>query len=431
MTRSPLIIESLAIGDELLDGRLADTNSRMLAEALSDLGLSLSRAVAVGDHIDDIAAAVREAAGRADVVVTSGGLGPTTDDLTAEGVASAAGCGVRLDEESWQRIQARFAERGFELPPNNRRQAELPETSTTLPNEVGVAPGFLTEVGGAEVFSFPGVPREYRWLLEHHLSPRLRERLSRAAERHQARRTLRCLGITESALGQAMADFEQAHPDVRVQYRTSFPENHLRLVVEGGDPAETEARADALAAEARGLIGGAVYAIGDKPLEELLLAALTSRGLTLATAESCTGGLIGKVLTDVPGSSTAFLGGVVSYANDVKVAFLDVDANVLADKGAVSEEVAAQMAEGARRRLGATYGVSTTGIAGPGGGSDDKPVGTVWFGLSGPEGTFTKRRWLPFPGRSQIRELAAAVSLRWLLSHLEEQGGGPEGPLGA
>lgn len=434
MTRQ-LTVESLAIGDELLDGRLADTNSKVLADALSSLGLGLVRAVVIDDDEERIAEAVREAAARADVVVTSGGLGPTSDDLTALGVARAAGCSLRLDEGVWAQIQARFAERGLPLPPNNRRQAELPEAATTLRNGAGVAPGFVTRVGSAEVFSFPGVPKEYRWLLEHALVPRLKARLethdSVALGEYRAIRTLRCLGITESALGQALVPLEATHSGLRVQYRTHFPENYARLVVTGTERAAVEAEADALAAQARRLIGGAVYGVGEASLEERLLAALTARGATLVTAESCTGGLLGKRLTDVPGSSAAYAGGVVAYANEAKTALLEVDEELLREHGAVSEEVARAMAEGARARLGATFALSTTGVAGPGGGSAEKPVGTVCFGLAGPHGTLTKRRLLPAAGRDAIRELAAAVSLRWLLAHLEREGGGPQGPLAA
>jgi nicotinamide-nucleotide amidase len=403
-------IETLAIGDELLDGRLADTNSKHLGDVLAQRGLTVSRSTVVCDDVELIAEAVREAAGRADLLITSGGLGPTTDDLTADGIARAAGTGTRFDEGAWADIQRRFEDRGLSLPDTNRRQAEVPADATILENAVGTAPAFLTEVGGARVFSFPGVPREYRHLVEAHLEPALGE-----AQAVRERRTIRCLGITESQLGKVMEPFEAAHPEVIVQYRTSFPENHVRLVV-----TDAGADVDALVAEARAGIGGAAYAVGERKLEELLLDELKARGLTIATAESCTGGLIGKRLTDIAGSSAAVMGGVISYANEVKVGQLDVEQGDLDAHGAVSEPVALQMARGARDNLGADIAISTTGVAGPGGGTEDKPVGTVWFGLSSPRGTFAKRRFLPFGDRGMIRQLAASVALRWALKELGE-----------
>lgn len=420
MTRAPLVVEAIAIGDELLDGRLADTNSQHLADALAPYGVTLARTTAVADEVATIAEAVLEAASRADLVVTSGGLGPTSDDLTARGVARAAGCDVRLDDATLAAIARRFAERGLDMPDNNRRQAELPSSGEVLGNEAGIAPGFVTRVGGAEVFSLPGVPREYRWMLAHKVLPRVLARLDPQENDVVERRSLRCLGITESGLDAALAALARDNPDVLLQYRTSFPENHARLVVRGRDARQVAERADALAIEARAAIGGACYGTGDDTLAERLVRALVERGRTVVVAESCTGGLLGKQLTDVAGSSAAFRGGIIAYANDVKERLLDVDAGLLARHGAVSEQVAEAMATGARARLDADYALSITGVAGPGGGSEDKPVGTVCFGLADREGARAKRRLLLAPTREMIRELSAAVAMRWLLVHLEE-----------
>lgn len=427
MPRAPLVVEALAIGDELLDGRLADGNSKDLADALAPYGVSLARTTAVGDDIAAIADALLEAASRADVVVTSGGLGPTSDDLTSFGVARAAGCDVRLDDDTFAFIARRFQERGLDMPENNRRQAELPSSAKVLGNNVGIAPGFVTRVGGAEVFSLPGVPREYRWILEHKVLPKILPRLSpRTDDASEAadvveRRTVRCLGITESGLGAALEDLQRENKDVLVQFRTSFPENHARLVLRGRDRAAVTKRADDLAERARAAIGGACYGVGESSLAELLVRALLAKGRTLAVAESCTGGLLGKHVTDVAGSSSAFFGGVIAYSNDVKRALLDVPAALLEEHGAVSEEVAAAMAKGARERLSTDYALSITGVAGPGGGSEDKPVGTVCFGLADAEGVRTKRRLLLGTTREMIRELSAAVAMRWLLVRLEDE----------
>ncbi len=402
-----LKIETLAIGDELLDGRLADTNSQMLARDLVDLGITLSRQTVVGDAVEEIAEAVRRAAERADIVVTSGGLGPTTDDLTAEGVAQAAGVSIRLDEPSWERIQSLFAARGLELPENNRRQAEVPESARILENQKGVAPGFVTEVGSAEVWSFPGVPREFQHLQAAHLIPHLKERLSATSLFTE---TLRCLGATESKVGSVIEPIEGRYPNLRFQYRAHFPEILLRLV--GSERAEVERAAD----EAEEAIGRSVYGRGEASLAERVLHALEAAGQTLATAESCTGGLIAKTLTDVPGASRVYRGSVVAYEDDVKVALLDVEEATLKAHGAVSQAVATQMAEGARTRLRADWAVSTTGIAGPGGGTLEKPVGTVCIALAGPRGTKARTLHLPIPERERIRSMSAAVALRELLS---------------
>lgn len=419
-----LRIESLAIGDELLDGRVVDKNTTDLGDALSQLGLELQGARTVPDRRALIVAALREAAARSDIIVTSGGLGPTSDDITGDCIAEAAGTGMRFDEESFERIKAMFAFRGIPMAESNRRQAEMPATSTTLVNEMGTAPGFVTplvmRVAAGEhtcqVWSFPGVPREYRHLLEEHLLPRVRERMAAGGgKRVLVRRTLRSLGLAESTVGERLASLERENPDVRVQYRAAFPEIIVRVVVEGDDAAACEARADALSARARADIGGSIWGTGDDPLEICVLRALQARAETLATAESCTGGLIAKRLTDVPGSSSVMKGGVVSYANEVKTALLDVPSALLEQHGAVSEQVARAMAEGARQRLGSTWAVSTTGVAGPSGGSEDKPVGLVWFALAGPSSTVAAKKKFPDFGRERIREMAAAHALHMIL----------------
>jgi nicotinamide-nucleotide amidase len=417
--KSSLVVSCLAIGDELLDGRVADTNSQRLAEALFPLGIRIRTASLVEDDVSLIANELSRLATFSDVVVTSGGLGPTTDDLTAEAVAKAAGCDTRLDEESLQNIRARFSERGLSMPPNNEGQALVPSSARVVQNGAGISPAFVTRLSNADVWSLPGVPSEYDWFVGHHVVDDIARRVAGGSRAFLARRTLRCLGITESALGHALGSFEREHPDVRVQYRTRFPENHLRLIVEGDTKEAAESRVDVLVKEVRALIGGSVYAVGEADLEALVVTRLKERGETVAVAESCTGGLLLGALTDVPGASVVVRGGVVAYANDVKTQLLDVDAALLEAHGAVSEEVALAMAQGACTRLGATWALSTTGIAGPTGGTPDKPVGTVCFGLVGPGVASTKKRLLLMPGRTRIRQMSVAIALRWLLTELE------------
>jgi nicotinamide-nucleotide amidase len=419
--KSSLVVSTLAIGDELLDGRVADTNSQRLAESLFPLGIRIRTASLVEDDVDIIAHELARLTSFSDVVITSGGLGPTTDDLTAEAVAKAAGTDTRLDEESLATIRAIFEKRGIPMPPNNEGQALVPSSARVVQNGAGISPAFVTRVGDADVWSLPGVPAEYDWFVAHHVVEDVARRVDRGSRAFLARRTLRCLGVTESALGHALSSFERAHTDVRVQYRTRFPENHLRLIVEGETMAGAEARVDALALEVRALIGGSVYAIGDDDLESLVVARLRARGETIGVAESCTGGLLLGALTDVAGASAVVRGGIVAYANDVKTSALDVDAALIEKHGAVSEEVALAMAAGASARLGTTWAVSTTGIAGPSGGTPEKPVGTVCFGLVGPAFSSTKKRQLLMPGRARIRQMSVAVALRFVLTELERQ----------
>ena len=425
-----LRIAALSIGDELLDGRIKDGNTHDLGNALSALGLELGEARVIPDVRQTIVDTVRALVQNYDIIVTSGGLGPTSDDVTAECLAEAAGCGLRFDEPSFVRMQAMFEGRGIEMPANNRRQAMLPASSRTLVNQMGTAPGFVTPfvVGdrSVEVWSFPGVPREYQHLRDDELLPVLLRRLaSSGAALTLVRRTLRCLGLAESAIGERLTPLEKAHPDVRVQYRAAFPEIIVRLVltVDADAVAAVNARADALADEARAAIGSSVWGMGDEPLEERVLTAARARGFTVATAESCTGGLVAKRLTDVAGSSDVVLGGVVSYANSAKVGLLDVPQALLDAHGAVSAPVAEAMAAGARARLGASLAVSVSGVAGPGGGSADKPVGTVVFGLATPDGVTSVKKKFPDFGRERVREMAAATALRLLLSALT----GPDG----
>ena len=425
-----LRIAALSIGDELLDGRIKDGNTHDLGNALSALGLELGEARVIPDVRQTIVDTVRALVQNYDIIVTSGGLGPTSDDVTAECLAEAAGCGLRFDEPSFVRMQAMFEGRGIEMPANNRRQAMLPASSRTLVNQMGTAPGFVTPfvVGdrSVEVWSFPGVPREYQHLRDDELLPVLLRRLaSSGAALTLVRRTLRCLGLAESAIGERLTPLEKAHPDVRVQYRAAFPEIIVRLVlnVDAGASAAVNARADALADEARAAIGSSVWGMGDEPLEERVLTAARARGFTVATAESCTGGLVAKRLTDVAGSSDVVLGGVVSYANSAKVGLLDVPQALLDAHGAVSAPVAEAMAAGARARLGASLAVSVSGVAGPGGGSADKPVGTVVFGLATPDGVTSVKKKFPDFGRERVREMAAATALRLLLSALSDTDG--------
>lgn len=407
-------VEIVVVGNELLGGDLADTNTRRLGELLRDEGLVLSRGQTVPDEIDAVADALMQAAGRADLVLVSGGLGPTEDDLTLEAAARALGVDLVLDAPTLERIRARFARRGFPFTENNARQAMLPEGAVALENPVGTAPAVRLPVGRATVFFFPGVPSELDRLARDHLVPWLAEN---AAVRPSLRHVFRTFGKTESQVATLLGPLPRG-PGLHVAYRATFPEIRVTLHVTRPDPGAACALLEERAAGARALLGDLVYS-EDAALDlpDVVVGALAARGLTLAAAESCTGGLVSTLLTSVPGASAVFREGVVTYANDSKTARLGVPAALLAEHGAVSEPVARAMAEGARLAAGADLAVAITGIAGPSGGSPEKPVGTVHLALAAAAGTTHLHRRLPFD-RERNRVASAWAALDMVRRHV-------------
>lgn len=396
-----LHVEILSTGDELLTGQIVDTNSVWLMDRLWDLGVMVRRKTLVGDDRQDLAAALAEAAVRAEVVVMSGGLGPTEDDLTAECVAAAMGVPLEVDEASLAAIRARFEKLGRTMTPNNAKQARFPRGATILPNRFGTAPGFRASLGRAELFCLPGVPIEYRGLCDEAVLPRLAARAGAVP----AARLVKLIGIPESHADEAMRPVMDApeHRGVRFGYRAHWPEIHVKWSVPGPD---AEAHAERILGEVRRIFGDAIFAEGKDDLAPAVVARLAARGETLALAESCTGGLVAELVTSVPGASDVFPLGVVAYANAAKTALLGVGADLLAAHGAVSEPVARAMAEGARDRAGTTWAAALTGVAGPGGGTPEKPVGTVHLAIAGPAGTQTWAR--RFPGdRERVRKTSA------------------------
>lgn len=386
-------VEIVAIGNELLNGDLADTNTARLATFMRARGVAVQAAQTVPDVEAAIVEALALAGRRAELVLVSGGMGPTGDDLTMEAAAALAGRPLVLDEATLAALRARFEARGLPFTPNNARQARAPEGAAVLDNPVGTAPCVRLAVGAATYFFFPGVPHELARLADDHLGPWLGER---AGARPYKSVKLKTFGKTESQVA-AMLEALPQDPRLHVAYRAHFPEIQVSFHATEPDPAA----ADALLAAA---LGGARAALGDivfteDPQVELAEAvgqALLAAGRTLAAAESCTGGLVGKLCTDVPGSSAWYLEGAITYSNAAKTRQLGVSEALLAAHGAVSEEVARAMAEGMRAASGADYGLAITGIAGPSGGGPDKPVGTIHFALAGPEGTSHVRRRLPF-----------------------------------
>lgn len=416
-------VELLTIGDELLLGFTIDTNAAHLARELAEIGVSIRRRGTVGDVAEDIATAVREALDRTGAVITTGGLGPTSDDLTKPSIASIFGRGMRLDEEhvAWmeQRWQQRFGRR---MPESNRAQAMLPEGARKLTNNHGSAPGIWLEDDRERwVAMLPGVPREMRGMLADTLLPILRERASRdGAPTVVKSRTLRTTGVAESLLADQIDPIRDSLGPISLAYLPAPDGVDLRLTIRDVQSGHADDLLDAASSVIRARLGRSIYAEGSTDLAEVVLDRCRALHLTMAVAESCTGGLLGARLTSIPGSSDVVFGGVIAYANDVKRDLLNVDQKLLDAHGAVSEEVVRGMAEGARDRLRASIGVGITGIAGPGGGTPEKPVGTVWIGLAHQEGTRALQLRL-IGDRDEIRRRATQSALELVRRTLLEK----------
>ncbi len=409
-----MAIELVAIGNELLLGFTIDTNGAEIARSLSAVGVEIVRRTAVPDQPAAIAEAVGEALRRTGAVITTGGLGPTRDDMTKTAVAELYGAPLEFDETVWNDIVTRFARVQRVPAVSNRGQAEVPRGATVLRNKWGTAPGLWLEGPPGLTVMLPGVPSEMRKLLEFEVVPRLAGRTTGTVVRS---RLVRTTAIPESTLAERMGDFEREIAPLTLAYLPGLEGVDLRFTAWGLVPDEADRRLAEAASLARTRAGEHVYGEGDVDLAAVVLEHARRAGLTLGAAESCTGGLIGARITEVPGSSDVFLGGVVAYDNRIKTEQLGVPAPLIAVHGAVSDEVARAMAEGARTRLGADLTVAVTGIAGPGGGTEQKPVGTVWFAVASPAGT-DARRIIMLGNRREIRERAAQTALYLVLRRL-------------
>ncbi|MGZ6143944.1 MAG: CinA family nicotinamide mononucleotide deamidase-related protein, partial [Myxococcales bacterium] len=404
------IVEFIVTGDEVMRGIIADTNTAMTASRLHPLGLALRRTTVVGDREEDIVTALRETSSRADFCIVSGGLGPTSDDLTAACAARAAGVAMRRHEPWIGHLHQRWAKirPGEPIPPNNLRQADVPETAEVLGNPDGSAPAFALRIERCLFFFLPGVPREYHRIVQEMVIPRLLQ--GNVVLRS---RILQCYGITESKLDETVAPIREKHPEVRFGFRTKFPENHVTLVALAPDAATAEASLARVETLCREVLGDLVYGHDGVTFAQAVGERLVARGETVCCAESCTGGLLTQLLTEVPGSSRWTAGAFVTYSYELKESALGVPRELLQQHGAVSEAVARAMAEGARARSGATWAPAITGIAGPDGGTPEKPVGTVWLALAGPGGTTA--RLAHYRGdRGQVRTQSAYGALQLL-----------------
>jgi nicotinamide-nucleotide amidase len=404
--------EVLTIGDELLRGEIVDTNKSWLSERLLRLDVETRFHASVCDDPADMADAFRRAAGRADVVLVSGGLGPTRDDITLEVLARTFGRELRRHEPSLAAIRHFFAALGREMSPSNEKQALLPEGAEVLPNPVGTAPGCMLEVDGSVFFCLPGVPRELVRMMEEQVLPRLAARLRPSGTGVMRATLLRTFGMGESTLEDELKDLAREE-GVTLGFRTAFPDNYLRPVVRAASEAEAEARLARVCEAIRARLRPLVYGQGDETLELVLGRLLAERGRSLALAESCTGGLLAQRISAVPGASRYFRGGLVAYANEAKRDLLGVPEALLAAHGAVSAEVARAMAEGARTRFAADLAVSTTGISGPDGGTPEKPVGLVFVGFADARGSEAYEFLFPFD-RERHRLVTSQVAFDWV-----------------
>jgi len=412
-------IEILTIGDELVEGRLVDTNAPWLSARLVEAGFQVTHHQSIPDDRDMIIAALRSSAARADALLVSGGLGPTSDDITAEAAARAFDRVLELNQEALDHVVSLFARMGRRMTSNNKKQAWLPAGTTLIPNGRGTATGFCLEGEGTPIYFLPGVPHELEAMFERFVLKALRERFN---PEHTLVSSLHTFGLGESKVGSLLEPLTVPSPGrLRVQYRAALPEVHVRLCLSGfdeGDPAGLRTL-ETVAEEAASRLGRAVFSRQEESLAQTVIRLLKSRGETVATAESCTGGLLGATLTEVPGASAVFMGGIVSYDNRVKRQQLGVPDQLLEQYGAVSEPVTRVLAEQARRRLETTYALAITGIAGPGGGTPNKPIGTVCLGIAAPRGVST--RTVRFPGdRNRVRLFSAYAALEMLRRALIE-----------
>ena len=405
--------EILCVGTELLLGNITNGNARWLAEQLASLGIPHHRQLVVGDNRQRLIAEVQAAAQRCRVLITTGGLGPTPDDLTTEALAAAFDTPLQERPEVWADIQAKLSGRGRPIAASNRRQALLPEGAALLPNPTGTAPGMIwSPRPGFTILTFPGVPSEMRAMWRATAAPWLRDQ--GLADGVFASRMLRFWGVGESSLAEQLADLlEQSNPTVAPY--AGAGEVTLRLTARADSEAAATALLAPLEASIRARTGTTCFGADDDDLATVVLGQLRARGQTLAVAESCTGGGLGAALAAVPGASDVWLGGVIAYANAVKQQLLGVPEPVLAQHGAVSDPVAQAMAEGARRVTGADWALAITGVAGPGGGTEAKPVGLVHIAVAGPDGCSSEGvRFGASRGRAWIQTLSAGEALNRL-----------------
>lgn len=413
--------EIIAVGSELLTPDRLDTNSLFLTEELNAIGIEVLRKTVVGDNRDLLGEAFRDALNRVPLIIASGGLGPTEDDLTRETVAELLSRRLQRNDEILRYIEGRFRALGREMPAVNIRQAMVPEGAEILENPRGTAPGLWLEDKGRAIVLLPGPPRELKPLFREQVLPRLHRRVSDVRMFH---REIRVTGLGESHVEQRIVAIYKRFPEVNTTVLAAPGETQVHLRLWTNDPERAKKTLDEIVSGFEIALTDRIFSQDGSSLEEVIARELTMRNATISAAESCTGGLLAQRLTSIAGSSSYFLGSVVVYSNELKTAWAGVPADLIQAKGAVSSEVAIALAEGIRRRVGSTFGVGITGIAGPGGGSEEKPVGTVHIALSHAGGV--KERGVRFPGdREAIRFQASQLALDMVRVHFLYNGKQP------
>jgi nicotinamide-nucleotide amidase len=398
----------LSIGTELTRGELVNANAAWLAAELTSLGFEVVEHATVDDDPQRIVDTLRRLTPRVRVVVSTGGLGPTTDDLTTEAVAKTLGVPLVRDQGSLEAIVRRFERAGRTMSSSNAKQADFPEGADVLPNPIGTAPGFGVRQGECVAYFLPGVPGEMRKMFEEQVAPRIRA----LAPNTSYQSHLHLFGLPESVVGERLAGVEAAFPKITIGYRAHFPEIEVKVLARGGSQADARDLCQRATAEVRARLGAHVYGEADDTFAGVVGRALRARGWMLAIAESCTGGLVAHMVTREAGASDFLLLDAVTYANSAKARVLGVDEETIRWHGAVSPEVAAAMAQGAKRVSSADVGLALTGIAGPAGGTEEKPVGTVYIALARPDGTTEVKHHLLQGDRSRIQTLAAYAGLQ-------------------
>lgn len=408
--------ELIFTGTELLLGQILNTNARYLAQRLSAMGMDLFYQTTVGDNFARLAEVLKTAMGRADLIIITGGLGPTMDDLTKETVAETIGLPLKLDSQSLAEIERFFDRRGKTMPAANKKQALIPEGAQVIPNERGTAPGVIIEKDGKIIILLPGPPVEMQPMFLHQVEPYLQQKIT-GKPAVIVSRVLKSWGFGESAAEEKIMDLVTGQDNPTIAFLAPLGEVHIRITAKAGDTEEAYRMIRPLEEEVRRRLGNYIFGIDDDTMESVVSRMLLDRRLNISLAESCTGGLIAKMLTDLPGSSAYFMYGVVSYSNEAKMELLGVSAASLEKYGAVSEEVAREMAGGVRAISGTDLALSVTGIAGPAGGTAEKPVGLVYVGFADGNNV-TARKFLFAGDRDTVRRQTANAALNTVRLHL-------------
>ena len=413
-----MIIEILATGDEIRTGAAVDSNSSHIAQVLEQAGLEAIRHTCVGDDMDMMVSILKEIGSRADVAVVTGGLGPTIDDITAAAAAKAKGVELVLNRSALGVVEKFFKSRKRDMSPSNKKQAMLPMGAESLNNPVGSAPGFFLKIDRCSFFFVPGVPFEMKRMLSEEVLPRI-QKLEGGTGELSLVKTLSTFGLAESVVGELLTGLSAQFPEITPGFRSKFPEIQVKLYIRGKDDQTLRKILEEASHWVLGKLGENVFSMDGTSMQSVVGGLLTAKQATLAVAESCTGGLISHLLTNVPGSSGYFLFSGVTYSNQAKTKLLGVSTEILQQYGAVHEETVKKMAQGVRHVAGATYGLATSGIAGPDGGTDEKPVGTVCIGLATPNDVKGFRFVFPFNTRLMNKRIFAVKALDLLRRELQ------------